>query len=390
VVNDEEPPRCPVVRAPVVPCEPAELAPLLAWLASDEPSGERRTFPRGTALADGRLDLCKQGLGPDGGRAVLAALAHDRRVRHLLLGTNGIGDAGARAAADLLAQRPGVETLYLGCNLIGPDGARALAQALTTDASVSGLWLKRNPVGDDGARALADMLRKNASLRALDLVHTGIGAEGLDALARALVDAGRVLDRLDLGGNRLEARAVAPIVDAARRGAIRRLSLAVNALGDEGARLVADALAAGAPLDALGLGSNGIGPDGVVALGEALGRAPSLTSLDLSRAPSTRALGGASNEAGDEGAVALARALEGPSALRRLDLAGCGVRGRGAKALLAALETNRTLVWLRLGAGAPRAVVRRLRVALTRNAALAPAAALAIPPELAAIQSVYR
>ncbi|HEU0034220.1 MAG TPA: hypothetical protein VFQ53_26515 [Kofleriaceae bacterium] len=49
---------CPAVSVPAVtPCDPAELAPLVDFLARGE--AESRTFPRGT-IVDGRVDLCKQ------------------------------------------------------------------------------------------------------------------------------------------------------------------------------------------------------------------------------------------------------------------------------------------------------------------------------------------
>src|SRR5262245_18333753 len=92
---------CQVGR-PFVPCNPAELAPLLAFLARGEPAGRRFDFPRGTLLPDGRLDLCKQGVGPAGAAAVAGAVRGHPQVRHLLLGADGLGDGGAEAVAGLV------------------------------------------------------------------------------------------------------------------------------------------------------------------------------------------------------------------------------------------------------------------------------------------------
>src|SRR5205823_3849454 len=83
-----------------VPCEPAELTPLLEHLARGEAVSGPRAFPRGTLLPDGRLDLCKQGVGPLGTRAVASALPGHPQVVHLLLGADGLGNAGAEAVAD--------------------------------------------------------------------------------------------------------------------------------------------------------------------------------------------------------------------------------------------------------------------------------------------------
>ncbi|NUP49074.1 MAG: ribonuclease inhibitor, partial [Catenulispora sp.] len=64
-----------MVTGPDSPSRPAaELAPVLAWLRRGEAVRARTDFPAGTALPDGRLDLCKQDLGPLGAAAVADAL----------------------------------------------------------------------------------------------------------------------------------------------------------------------------------------------------------------------------------------------------------------------------------------------------------------------------
>src|SRR5262245_38954211 len=95
---------CPIKGPlPAPTCLPDELAPLLDTLRNNRAVAEPMTFPRGTLLPDGRLDLCKQGLGVEGCRAVTEALVGNTVVRSLLLGTNGIGDDGAEAVAELLS-----------------------------------------------------------------------------------------------------------------------------------------------------------------------------------------------------------------------------------------------------------------------------------------------
>src|SRR5262245_24255087 len=125
-MSPEEPTLCHV-GPDFVPCDPAELTPLLEFLSRGEAPGERRTFPRGTLLPGGRLDLCKQCIGPEGAQAVTAALRDNAHVVHVLFGADGIGDEGARAVAGLAWANPGLKTVYLGCNYITADGARDLA-----------------------------------------------------------------------------------------------------------------------------------------------------------------------------------------------------------------------------------------------------------------------
>ncbi|MFE5772777.1 gala protein [Streptomyces sp. NPDC056485] len=374
------PVRCPAIEHPDVPlADPAGLDPLLARLAAEAPVESDEAFAVGTLRADGRVDLCKQGLGPAGAARVAAVAAGSAHARHLLLGTNSIGDEGARTLAGALTGGHGLHTLYLGCNRIGPDGVAALAGALAQDTGVKALWLKRNPIFEDGARTLAALLRRNRTLRTLDLVNTGIAAEGVRLLLDALRTRETPLERLFLGGNGLTPEAAPLLAALIREAGVRELYLPANHRGDEGAAVLAAAAAADPARPVrLGLGGNGIGAVGARALAEALG---GIEALDLGRAMSERSLGSAGNDTGDEGAYALAGALPG-SPLRRLELRHTGLTGRGAKRLLAAVPEDSPLEYVGLGPGLPRKVKRsftaRLRPARPAH------------PDLGAITSVYR
>ncbi|MGW7608766.1 gala protein [Streptomyces sp. NPDC054766] len=372
------PVRCPAIEHPDIPLsDPVALQPLLDRLRSAQPVEADEIFPLGTVRADGRIDLCKQGLGAVGAARLMPVAAACAYAAHVLLGTNAIGNDGARAVADALVDGHGLRTLYLGCNRIGPEGVTALADALTTDGTVRALWLKRNPVGDDGARALAAMLRRNTTLRTLDLVNTGLTTDGLRTLFDALTSRTSPVERLFLGGNGLTADAAPLLAALIREAGVRELYLPANHLGDEGAAILAAAADPVRPVR-LGLGGNGIGPAGVRALAD---RLDGIEALDLGRPRSERSLGATANTPGDEGAHALAAALPG-SPLRRLDLCHTGLTGRGAKTLLAAVPDNSPLEYVGLGPGLPRNVKR----SFTRR--LRPAAGA--HPDLRAIGSVYR
>ncbi|HEX2316670.1 MAG TPA: gala protein, partial [Thermomonospora sp.] len=307
-MTEPTPVRCPAIEHPDVPAaDPADLAPLLARLADAGPVTADETFPLGTLRPDGRVDLCKQGLGPEGVARLLPVALGSPHARHLLLGTNGIGDAGAAALAGALTPGHGLETLYLGCNRIGVEGVEALARALEGDGTVRALWLKRNPVGDAGVRAVAAMLRSNTTIRTLDLVNTGLTTEGLRVLLDALAGRARPVERLFLGGNGLTADAADLLAALIRDAGVRELYVPANHLRDAGVTVLADAIDPSRPVR-LGLGGNGVGPEGARALAAAL---DGVESLDLGRPPSERALGAPPNTTGDEGATALAAALPG-------------------------------------------------------------------------------
>ncbi|CAL9397441.1 gala protein [Streptomyces sp. enrichment culture] len=385
------PVRCPAIEHPDVPAaDPVGLDPLLARLGSDRAVEDDETFPLGTLRADGRVDLCKQGLGAAGAARLMPAAAASPHARHLLLGTNAIGDEGASTVARALAEghgpreahgpheTHGLHTLYLGCNRISPDGVTALADVLSADDTVRALWLKRNPVGDDGVTALAAMLRRNTALRTLDLVNTGVTAVSLRLLLDALTSRPQPVERLFLGGNGLTADTAGLLAALVRDAGVRELYLPANHLGDRGAAVLAAAAADSAHPVRLGLGGNGIGPAGARALADALG---GIEALDLGRPMSERSLGAPANATGDDGAHALASALPG-SPLRRLELRHTGLTGRGAKSLLAAVPDDSPLEYVGLGPGLPRKVKR----SFTRR--LRPMTAA--HPDLRAIGSVYR
>ena len=382
---ENQPLHCPLyTAAPVVPCDPSELQPLLSFLRGDVPAPI--SFPRGTVTEDGRLDLCKQALGPTGCRHVTDALKGNRTIVSLLLGTDGIGNAGAADVARLADTNPALEVLYLGCNKIDAAGVAPIAVSLSApNSAVTGLWLKRNPIGAGGARLLAKMLHTNRALRTLDLVNTRIGPDGLVVLADALTGPNQTVERLYLGGNFFgleEAPLLAKIIRCAPR--LKALLLNVGFLGDEGAALLASALLH-SKLEELGLASHGIGPDGAANLFEAAAAHPTLTHLDLGYAVSTRALGASANILGNDGAASAARCLARQSRLRRLNLRGTGITAHGLNLLADSLEQNTSLQFLFLDGSPPARLLDRLK----RNRALA-AAPIKVSRDVALTQSVYR
>ncbi|KAK3824032.1 MAG: hypothetical protein J3R72DRAFT_23218 [Linnemannia gamsii] len=85
------------------------------------------------------------------------------------------------------------------------------------------------------------------------------------------------------------------------------------------------------------LADNAIGPNGAVALSEALKTNSTLTTLNLE-----------CNSIEDDGVIALSEALKINSTLTTLSLHTNPIRNRGAKALSEALKTNSTLTKLNL------------------------------------------
>ena len=106
-----------------------------------------------------------------------------------------------------------------------------------------------------------------------------------------------------------------------------------NQIRDIGAQKVAKALTRGSKLVSVNLYNTGIGVDGAIALGDAIGRNYYLKHLYLG-----------SNNIEDEGAKALARGLMENDDLKILDLRSNQIGDEGAKALAEALIQEKTIL----------------------------------------------
>ena len=350
---------CPVDKVTLKPpYNMAELNPLLQYLQQNNQSNQDVYFKRGSLRADGRLDLCKQGLGIAGCEEVTKALQNNTFVNSLLLGTNGIGDEGLKHVSEFVRNKSQIETVYLGCNRIGEQGVAALGEALE-NTNVQALWLKRNPIGVEGAKHLAQLLHKNHHLRTLDLVNTQIGTEGLNAIVEALVanqqkGAGSV-KWLYLSGNSFSGDALPALKVLIQQGGLQGLYLAVNQLGNKGALELAklfkevQAKNQQMPLKVLSLASNGIDSDAAADLINSILQHSTLGVLDMGYSLSSKALGAQHNKLGDVGALAITEQLASNTYLRDLNLQGNGIRKKGAEAILAAVKQNTTLMRIRLG-----------------------------------------
>ncbi len=336
------------LHEPVVPCTRESLDPLLEHLDAQRPSLQPKQFTRGTLMPDGRLDLCKQVVGPTGIGPLLDAMDGNPHVRRLLLGNNIIGNAGAGKIADFIREgRSRVNVWYIAGNRIDARGLAPICDALIDRRDVEGLWLKRNPLGPAGAREVARVLRSDAGLLTVDLVNTGLLDEGAGVIIDALQD-NRWLRNLYLGTNGITPRGAAAIADyLAGEGGVDSLFISCNRLGDEGARLIADALRRNRRLVRLSLASNRVGPEGAVALAEALAEHPTLQFLDLGWTRATAAVGELGNRIGNRGCEALAAMLRSNRSLRVLDISHNAVSQWAIDQISEALVDNDTLVALR-------------------------------------------
>lgn len=376
-----------------VPRDPKLLRPLMEVLEQNIAINEQQRFPRGTLLPDGRLDLCKQNIGPEGAQLIAQSLQSNTQVTSLMLGADQIGNDGAKAIADLVKGHKSIQTLYLGCNKIDEVGAKALIQSIEANKNITGFWIKRNPIGYQGAKALSQLLASGQhSLETLDLVQTGIGLEGCREIINALTKNTQTLQRLYIGGNQLGPQLSPLLIQLLDHSALNEIYSSSNLLGDEGAVPVAAALADNSRLRALGLASNGLGTEAFSSLAAALKVNESLLYLDLGFAPNTELIGSVPNRLSGEAVDHLCEALQVNKTLRYIELTQSLQERSDIDKLLEALESNESLVQIKLSRTLTGPQKGRLKGILRRNRESQDLddAGLALPKHLKIIKSVYR
>jgi len=290
---------------------PQDDAPRLAyaeWL-------RRRGDPRGEFI---RLQ-CTYG-GQGGGDANAWSQAEELLRRHEQAWVGDLrellGAAGQSNYHPFTFRRGFVEELLAPADVFAASAERLLARA----PLLQGITF-RLPLHGRFDAALGDALaarRELAVLRRIRLFHLQLDDETFTRFIRSPYLA-RPLE-LDLGANALGPASVAALLAAPFTAEHEAIDLWKNAIGDEGAKL----LAASAPprLRSLRLSHNDVGPRGALALA----RSPGLAALEI--------LDLAHNPIGDEGACAIVGSVT-LTALRTLQLYEVGLTLTGASRLAA-------------------------------------------------------
>ncbi|WP_164503856.1 leucine-rich repeat domain-containing protein [Rickettsiales endosymbiont of Stachyamoeba lipophora] len=195
------------------------------------------------------LDLSNNNIGEDGtitlaeGVIALAKVLPRTNVHTINLGDNDLRVGGARALADVLPQCGNLHNLYLSGNKIGDEGASALA-AVLPHTKLYILSLHGNLIGDKGAIYLAAVLSRINKLHSFTLSNNNIGVAGVSALARVLSQCTN-LQTIDFYGNLIGkdgASALAAVLPHANTNNICSFDLGYNLIGEEGARILGEAI----------------------------------------------------------------------------------------------------------------------------------------------------
>lgn len=319
---------------PVNVTAPEEFDPFFSYLRSAEapPQGDT-VFVRGAMFPDGRMDLCKQVVGPSSIVRLCETVASSKIVKHFLLGNNVAfqenEEVGAQAVADLMKTNTSVVTYYFAGNNITHKGINIMAESLKMNTVCKALWLKRNPIGPLGAVSLNSMLQVNNTLVLLDLHNCALGDEGVQNLLSGDLPA---LKHLYLDANGIESTTA--VSKWCQRGHPVTLFLSINRLGDDAIIELADACHGNPTLKRLCLASTHLGNRGVQALVTMALSCSKLKSLDLGCYKSTCDLGEHPGNFYDDAVVPdLKRLITESTALKYLSTTKCKISVEGLLSL---------------------------------------------------------
>jgi Ran GTPase-activating protein (RanGAP) involved in mRNA processing and transport len=299
-----------------------------------------------------KLELRNCPLGHGEVRELRLALCNTPCLHSLVLETCTLGNTGLAELAPALYRNTSIKELDISeNNLIDLKSAILLREVLRRNKTVTTLDLSRNVFGEtNGAvQCIADGLGSNSTLLKIDLSRCALGDDGVSTLARSLGSQNVALQKLSLVRNLITSTGIGMLLETMEQSCrITDLDLESNDIGDEGASLLAMALANSVlpNLTRLSLNSCGIGDDGFIELVSALEQNASLLQLDLRQY----------HDLSDRAFLALAESLPEIKVLQRLDLHSYTGLASIMPLLLTGLQQNTSLLRCHVDGCAPNTV----------------------------------
>jgi Ran GTPase-activating protein (RanGAP) involved in mRNA processing and transport/predicted esterase len=312
-------------------------------------------FTKGTLCKDGRLDLCKQVIGPQGINAleeslIIDGLNKNPYVKSILLGNNIAGPLLGTTIANLIKNKStSITVWYIAGNNLTASAMKELSDSLIHDKQVTQLWLKRNPIKLAGAISMTNMLTHNNYLKILDLTNTGLLNEGTEVLCKAIsINAQSAIEILYLNANGISTIGCKAIVDMLKiNTSIIDIDIGCNRLGNENIIYFADNILTNeCRLKRLSIPSCGITSHGAIIIAKCLEICTSLSILDMGFFRSTNVLLEVQNAIGNDGAMAMSNMLRKNTTLLSLDLLNNRINQEGISSFIDCFSINKTLLSL--------------------------------------------
>lgn len=207
------------------------------------------------------------------------------RLRGCSLGDGGVGLICEALHHPSSAASSPLTELALASNGLTPAAATHLADAVRELPSLVMLDLSYNELGSLGCVAIGEAISERRVLQSLSLAATGLHDEAVAQLAGLL--SLTPLVELDLDGNAASDYAMSALLEmASRTQTLTTLRLSANAIGETGARALAQHLSTdpGGSLRSIALANNPIGLKGGEALRICMRVCRSVTDLSLTGA----------------------------------------------------------------------------------------------------------
>ncbi|XP_003461337.2 ribonuclease inhibitor isoform X1 [Cavia porcellus] len=187
----------------------------------------------GNSLGDGGLRLLSRGL--------LDAQCH---LEKLHLDYCSLSDASCEPLASMLRAKTNIKKLVMSNNDIHEAGIRMLLSGLKDSACpLETLWLENCGVTAATCKDLCDVVAAKPSLQDLDLGNNRLGDAGLAVLCSQLLHPSCRLRKLWLWECDITTEGCKNLCQVLMaKQSLKALSLMLNRLGDEGARLLCEAL----------------------------------------------------------------------------------------------------------------------------------------------------
>lgn len=268
----------------------ADLSDTIAGRPEDEALAAMTAMCKGLASVQlEELDLSDNAFGEKGVRAARAAFEAQRSLRSLKFQNNGISKEAAAAIAEILPDESAatLRRLHFFNNMTGDEGAGHLSRLLAKCRSMEDFRCSSTRVGAAGGAAMAAaMAGATNSLRRLDLADNVFGEQGAIALAHCIAVQPK-LEYAKLGDLGACDRGIEAICAAlAHSGCpLRELDLSSNDLTETAAMPLARLVVLKrATLERLVLSENDMGDKAAVVLGGAMEKAggcPALASIEM-------------------------------------------------------------------------------------------------------------
>lgn len=373
-----------------------ELLDFFTHLANDK-SIEFQQFKRGTVYPDGRMDLCKQVVGPIWIGDLMDSLKTNTKIEHFLLGNNITNTEGGKAIGKFLSEPHAchIKTWYLAGSDFNSEAIKYISEGLKNDIDCEALWLKRNPIYAEGVFHIAELLKTNKFIKILDLHNCGIGlketaydainpyenhltTKGIEILFGAL-KTNSILRHLYLDANALDEKSIPFIADYFRfkthikEKGLTSVWIDMNKIGDDGIKMLCESLTDYPHIKRLCIGSTMISEVGMKAVSDAFQNHKNLKVLDLSLYKSTADMGMIPNNISNEGYEYICELLEGQNNIRYLNISMNNIDNNHIEKIVSSLEKNNKVIYFfykQYGQNIEQNVIQKIDNILERNRTL--------------------